>query len=45
MPELDRTALSIRRPTFQAVREAEGHHVEALTGAIADAQQKLAAGG
>ncbi len=36
---------TVTRAVSKAVGEAEGHHVEALKGAIADAQQKMAAGG
>ena len=35
---------AVRRTVTRAVGEAEGHHVEALKGAIADAQAKLASG-
>ena len=33
---------SVSRAVTRAVGEAEGHHVQALKGAIADAQQKMA---
>ena len=33
------------RAIKKVVGEAEGHHVQALKGALADAQQKMAAGG
>ena len=36
---------TVTRAVTKVVGEAEGHHVEALKGAIADAQQKMAAGG
>jgi hypothetical protein len=32
----------VTRALTKAVGEAEGHHVKALKGAIADAQQKMA---
>ena len=35
----------MKRAIKKVVGEAEGHHVEALKGAIADAQQKMADGG
>jgi len=35
----------VTRALTKAVGEAEGHHVKALKGAIADAQQKLAGAG
>ena len=35
---------AVTRAVSRAVGEAEGHHVQALKGAIADAQQKMAAG-
>jgi hypothetical protein len=34
----------VTRAIKKVVGEAEGHHVQALKGAIADAQQKMAAG-
>jgi hypothetical protein len=34
----------VTRAVTKAVGEAEGHHVKALTGALADAQQKVARG-
>jgi len=36
---------AVTRAVKKAVGEAEGHHVKALRGAIADAQQKMAASG
>jgi hypothetical protein len=36
---------TVTRAVTKVVGEAEGHHVQALNGAIADAQQKMAAGG
>jgi uncharacterized membrane protein len=36
---------AVTRAVQKAVGEAEGHHVQALKAAIADAQQKLAEGG
>jgi hypothetical protein len=33
---------AVTRATKKVVGEAEGHHVQALKGAIADAQQKMA---
>ena len=33
------------RPIKKVVGEAEGHHVQALKGTIADAQQKMAESG
>ena len=36
---------TVTRAVTKVVGEAEGHHVQALKGAIADAQQKMAAGG
>ena len=36
---------AVTRAVQRAVGEAEGHHVQALKAAIADAQQKLAEGG
>jgi len=35
---------AVTRAVSRAVGEAEGHHVQALKGAIADAQQKMAEG-
>ena len=35
---------AVTRAVTRAVGEAEGHHVQALKGAIADAQQKMAEG-
>jgi hypothetical protein len=35
----------VTRTIQKVVGEAEGHHVKALKGAIADAQQKMAEGG
>jgi hypothetical protein len=35
----------VTRAVGKAVGEAEGHHVQALTAAIADAQQKMAGSG
>ena len=35
---------AVTRAVKKVVGEAEGHHVQALKGAIADAQQKMAAG-
>jgi len=36
---------AVKRAVKKVVGEAEGHHVKALKGAIADAQQKMADGG
>jgi arylsulfatase len=36
---------TVTRAVTKVVGEAEGHHVKALKGAIADAQQKMTAGG
>jgi len=36
---------AVKRAVKKVVGEAEGHHVQALKGAIADAQQKMADGG
>ena len=36
---------AVKRAIKKVVGEAEGHHVQALKGAIADAQQKMADGG
>jgi hypothetical protein len=36
---------AVTRSVQKAVGEAEGHHVQALKAAIADAQQKMAEGG
>jgi hypothetical protein len=40
----EKVAPAVTRAINKAVGEAEGHHVQALKGAIADAQQKMAAG-
>jgi hypothetical protein len=34
----------VTRAVKKAIGEAEGNHIKALKGAIADAQQKMAAG-
>ena len=39
----DKIEPTVTRAVQRVVGEAEGHHVEALKGALADAQQKLAA--
>jgi uncharacterized membrane protein len=39
----DKVQPAVTRSVTQAIGEAEGHHVKALKGAIADAQKKLAA--
>ena len=39
----DKIEPTVTRTVQRVVGEAEGHHVEALKGALADAQQKLAA--
>lgn len=36
---------AVTRPVKKVVGEAEGHHVQALKGALADAQQKMASDG
>lgn len=36
---------AVTRPVKKVVGEAEGHHVQALKGALADAQQKMAGDG
>ena len=40
----DKVEPAVTRSVSRAVGEAEGHHVQALKGAIADAQQKMAEG-
>ena len=40
----DKVEPAVTRAIQRAVGEAEGHHVKALKGALADAQQKMAAG-
>lgn len=42
--QADKVEPAVTRSIQKAVGEAEGHHVEALKGAIADAQRKMAAG-
>ena len=43
--DADKVEPAVTRAIKKVVGEAEGHHVEALKGAIADAQQKMAEGG
>ena len=42
--EADKVEPAVTRALKKAIGEAEGNHVKALKGAIADAQQKMAAG-
>ena len=42
--EAEKVEPAVTRAVKQAIGEAEGRHVQALKGAIADAQQKMAAG-
>jgi uncharacterized membrane protein len=42
--EADKVEPAVTRTVQKAIGEAEGRHVQALKGAIADAQQKMAAG-
>jgi uncharacterized membrane protein len=43
-PEAEKVEPAVTRAVKKAIGEAEGKHVQALKGAIADAQQKMAAG-
>lgn len=43
--EADKVEPAVARAVSKVVGEAEGKHVEALKGALADAQQKMAEGG
>lgn len=43
--DADKVEPAVKRAMKKVVGEAEGHHVQALKGAIADAQQKMAAEG
>ncbi len=43
-PEAEKVEPAVTRAVKKAIGEAEGRHVQALKGAIADAQQKMAAG-
>ena len=40
----EKVEAAVTRAVNRAVGEAEGHHVQALKGAIADAQEKMAQG-
>jgi hypothetical protein len=41
----DQVEPTVTRAINKVIGEAEGHHVKALKGAIADAEKKLAEGG
>jgi len=43
--EAEKVERAVTRAVQKALGEAEGRHVQALKGALADAQQKMAAGG
>ncbi len=42
MPRPSKVEPAVTRAIKKVVGEAEGHHVKALKGALADAQQKMA---